>query len=101
MRRSAITRSINPSALPSPYISAVSIDVINDAQQKWDAPAPDKVLVFRRVEKRDALIDRRYVKFVGNGMARIIGFVFALGHHDLLMMHVLVGDLLEQMMDAV
>jgi len=60
-----------------------------------------KNLVFRRMEKRDALIDRRDVKFVGNGMARIIGFVFALGHHDLLMMHVLVGDLLEQMMDAV
>ena len=56
---------------------------------------------FRRMEKRDALIDRRDVKFVGNGMARIIGSVFALGHHDLLMMHVLVGDLLEQMMDAV
>ncbi len=73
----------------------------NDAQQKWNAPAPDKERVFRRMEKRDALIDRRDVKFVGNGMARIIGFVFALGHHDLLMMHVLVGDLLEQMMDAV
>ena len=40
------------------------------------------------------LINRRYVKFVGNRMARIIWPVFALGHHDVFMMHVLVGDLL-------
>ena len=34
-------------------------------------------------------------------MPGVIGLVFAVGHRDLFMMHVLVPDLLQQMMDAV
>ena len=47
------------------------------------------------------LVDRRHVKIVGDRMTHVIRLVVSLGHHDRLMEHVIVRNLLQQVMNAV